>query len=635
MHRRAAETLKRYWGYDSFRPVQEEIVMSVLSGRDTLGLLPTGGGKSLTFQVPAMMSDGLTIVVTPLISLMKDQADNLRQRGIRACYLHASMSRREYNLVMDRCSMGMVKLLYLSPEKLASATFADQLRTLPVKLIVVDEAHCISQWGYDFRPPYLKIAGIRRLFPDAPLLALTASATPEVRSDIISRLEMRQPAVLSLSFRRDNISFVVRISDRKEQMLLKILSATEGSAIVYVRSRRRCREIADMLRIEGFSSGYYHAGLSPEEKEERQNSWKSGAMRIIVATNAFGMGIDKPDVRVVVHMDLPSSLEEYYQEAGRAGRDGKPSYAVIVTNRYDRGTLKRRIDETFPDQDYVRLVYELTGNFLEVAVGSGYDRAFEFNFTQFCQRFRLKPTEARAALMLLTRAGYIEFSEEPASRARIMITMQRQELYALRLDEVAERVFQIILRTYTGLFADYVYISESRIASAAGVTEEEVYRALLTLSREHAVHYIPRRTNPTVYYPTSRELPRYVQLPAEIYTRRKEAMAARINAMTAFAFDDSHCRVKTMLEYFGEKDTAECGSCDVCRMRDRSVHKSPTPCTTEDSVRYLTSQPGGHTLEHILVQLTPSRHSEAIAIIRRWIDEERLYVTPEGNICAR
>lgn len=630
---RATETLRRYWGYDTFRPVQEEIIMSVLGGRDTLGLLPTGGGKSLTFQVPAMMLDGLTLVITPLISLMKDQVDNLRERGIKAYYLQASTTRREHNLVMDRCAMGLTKLLYVSPEKLSSASFASELSTLPVKLIAVDEAHCISQWGYDFRPSYLKIAEIRRLFPATPVLALTASATPAVRDDIISKLHMKDAATMSLSFKRDNISFVVRKADYKEQMLLKVLKSTHGSAIVYVRSRRRCRELSDLLQSEGISSGYYHAGLTPEDKEQRQNMWKRDEIRVIVATNAFGMGIDKADVRIVIHMDLPSSLEEYYQEAGRAGRDGEPSYAVIIANSYDKGLMKRRINESFPDKEYIRKVYELAGNFLEVALGSGYDHVYEFNFPLFCQRFKLRPPEARAALMLLSRAGYIDFNEDNATRARVMVTMQRQELYGLELDEVTERVFQTILRTYTGLFADYAFISESRIASIAGVTEAEVYESLLKLGREHALHYIPRRTNPTIYYTTSRELPRYVQLPTEVYEHRREAMEKRVGAMMEFTFDDSRCRVAAMLKYFGENDAADCGKCDVCRSRQHPAAVSKSHCDAAEAVRYLAGQPGGHTLEHILAQLMPSQHEAAIEAAREMIDSGAARLTPDGRIC--
>ena len=354
--------LKKYWGYDSFREMQLPIIESVLNGNDTLGLLPTGGGKSLTFQIPALLMPGLTLVVTPLISLMKDQVDNLRSRGVRAVAIHSGLSRSEHRLALDRCRLGKAKLLYLSPEKLQSESFITHLCRLDVSMIVVDEAHCISQWGYDFRPSYLHIAALRRHFPDAVMLALTASATPEVRTDIMDRLKFRSRTVFSKSFARPNISYLVRYADHKPGMLLKVLKATSGSAIVYVRSRKRCREIAGMLRDENISADYYHAGLVPEEKNEKQNRWKAGEVRVMVATNAFGMGIDKPDVRVVVHIDPPSSLEEYYQEAGRAGRDGLPSFAVMIVSAQDKGVLTRRLNEAFPEKDTIRRVYELACN---------------------------------------------------------------------------------------------------------------------------------------------------------------------------------------------------------------------------------------------------------------------------------
>ena len=378
------EILNEYWGYDSFRPCQEDIITSVLNGNDTLGLLPTGGGKSITFQVPAVVLDGLTIVVTPLISLMKDQVDNLRQYGIKATYLHSGLTKSEHRLAIDRCRLGKVKLLYLSPEKLQSKSLIDQIRLMDIKLIVVDEAHCISQWGYDFRPSYLNIKEIRKIFPFAPILALTASATPDVVKDIMEKLEFRQQNIFSRSFSRDNLSYIVRDGEYKEGQLIKILKSTSGSAIVYVRSRRRTREIAEVLYKEGISADFYHAGLVAEDKNDKQNKWKSDQTRVMVATNAFGMGIDKPNVRTVIHYDLPSSLEEYYQEAGRAGRDGKPAYAVLLTAKYDNATLSRRISEKFPDKDFIKRVYELLGNFLEVAVGSGYGQIYEFNFNLFC-----------------------------------------------------------------------------------------------------------------------------------------------------------------------------------------------------------------------------------------------------------
>ena len=562
------EVLRRYWGYDSFRPLQAEIIDSLLSGRDTIGLLPTGGGKSLTFQVPAMMFDGLTIVVSPLSSLMKDQVDNLYQRGIRAVYFHSGLTRRESRLALDRCRLEKVKLAYLSPERLKQKNFTDELRQWRVSAIVVDEAHCISQWGYDFRPSYLAIKDLREMFPDVPVLALTASATPDVVADIADKLALRSPQIFSKSFARDNISYIVRRDEHKEGRMLKVLANTSGSSIVYVRSRRRCRELSDTIRAAGITSDFYHAGLSPEEKADRQDRWKRGEIRVIVATNAFGMGIDKHDVRVVIHYDLPSSLEEYYQDAGRAGRDGHPSFAVLLVAKSDKALLTRRLGYAYPPKEYILRVYELLGNFLDVVVGGGYNHVYECDFNRFCLLFKLQPAVTRSALSILSRAGYIEYSDESLTMSRIMILVDKSDFYGLELDATTEAIFQGILRIYPGLFSDYVTISESRIASTMGVSELAVTTALVTLSRMHVIHYIPRRMTPYVYYPTSRELPRYLVIPKAVYEDQRQRFAARLDAIKRFAFSDDCCRSRILLEYFGQKDDIrDCGHCDICRSR--------------------------------------------------------------------
>ncbi|MCM1109981.1 MAG: RecQ family ATP-dependent DNA helicase [Clostridium sp.] len=564
----ALEILRTHWGYDSFRPLQPEIITSVLEGRDTLGLLPTGGGKSLTFQVPALMLDGVTLVVTPLVSLMKDQVDNLRARDIDARLLHAGMTAREIRLALDRCRYGRSKLLYVSPEKLQSERFLGDLRGLPISLIVVDEAHCISQWGYDFRPAYLRIGEVRKMFPKAPVLALTASATPEVADDIMARLGFSEKRVFSRSFSRDNLSYIVRYDENKERRLIEILRRTSGCTIVYVRSRRRTRELAELIFREGISAGYYHAGLSVEEKNERQNDWKEDRSRVMVATNAFGMGIDKPDVRYVIHYDLPSSLEEYYQEAGRAGRDGKPAFAVVIASQTDKGLLTRRLGEAFPPKEYIGHVYETASVFLGVGVGEGYNHMLEFNFPLYCDRFRLKATVARNALMLLTRAGYIDYVDEISTRSRVMMIASKEELYNLSVSRQADRVLQCLLRCYTGLFADYVDISEGMIARKLDISEGDVYQSFLELQREHVLHYIPKRRTPYIFYPTSREDTRYLAFPRTVYEDQRARMERRIEAMKRFVYDDTaSCRVAHMLRYFGEKDPAPCGCCDLCRDR--------------------------------------------------------------------
>lgn len=619
--------LKRYWGYDAFRPLQREIIDSVLEGRDTLGLLPTGGGKSITFQVPAMLLSGLTVVVTPLISLMKDQVDNLRERDIKAVYFHSGLSRRETQLGLTRCRLGNIKLVYISPERLQNDAFIAELRAMTVSLIVVDEAHCISQWGYDFRPSYLKVADMRAIVgEEVPILALTASATPEVTADIMRSLRFREGSrMFARSFTRENLSYIIRYADFKEDTLLRVLRATSGCAIVYVRSRRRCREIAQTLVREGISADYYHAGLDPEEKDRRQSAWKNDEVRVMVATNAFGMGIDKPDVRTVIHCDLPSSLEEYYQEAGRAGRDGRESFAVVIASPRDKATLSRRLSDNFPEKDFIRRVYELTGNFLDVAVGSGYGMLYEFNLENFCRTYSLPPVMTASALRLLTRAGYLEYIDETTSRSRLMVIMKKEELYELELTPEAEDVFQCVLRTYTGLFADYVNISELAIARSTMLSTEAVYQALLYLGRIHAIHYIPMRTTPYIYYPTSRELPKHVIMPVEVYEQQGERMRLRLEAMKSFVFDSTECRVRGMLRYFGEADAPECGKCDVCRSKKAAATAAETRRRISESIIYQASHPGGADIASVLTD-TAGRREEIIGEIRRLADAGRIAI---------
>lgn len=619
--------LKRYWGYDAFRPLQREIIDSVLEGRDTLGLLPTGGGKSITFQVPAMLLSGLTVVVTPLISLMKDQVDNLRERDIKAVYFHSGLSRRETQLGLTRCRLGNIKLVYISPERLQNDAFIAELRAMTVSLIVVDEAHCISQWGYDFRPSYLKVADMRAIVgEEVPILALTASATPEVTADIMRSLRFREGSrMFARSFTRENLSYIIRYADFKEDTLLRVLRATSGCAIVYVRSRRRCREIAQTLVREGISADYYHAGLDPEEKDRRQSAWKNDEVRVMVATNAFGMGIDKPDVRTVIHCDLPSSLEEYYQEAGRAGRDGRESFAVVIASPRDKATLSRRLSDNFPEKDFIRRVYELTGNFLDVAVGSGYGMLYEFNLENFCRTYSLPPVMTASALRLLTRAGYLEYIDETTSRSRLMVIMKKEELYELELTPEAEDVFQCVLRTYTGLFADYVNISELAIARSTMLSTEAVYQALLYLGRIHAIHYIPMRTTPYIYYPTSRELPKHVIMPVEVYEQQRERMRLRLEAMKSFVFDSTECRVRGMLRYFGEADAPECGKCDVCRSKKAAATAAETRRRISESIIYQASHPGGADIASVLTD-TAGRREEIIGEIRRLADAGRIAI---------
>ncbi len=583
------DVLERYWGFTSFRDLQEDIINSVLQRRDTLGLMPTGGGKSITFQVPTMVLDGMALVVTPIISLMKDQVDRLNSLQIKATYLCAGLTIAEMRRTYEKCLYGNCKFLYVSPERLASASFLEQLKHMPVRLIVVDEAHCISQWGYDFRPSFLKIAAVRRLFPDVPVLALTATATPLVVNDIMDKLEFRQPCVFSKSFARDNISYVVRGTTEKLSELVHIVSSVPGTAIVYARSRKRTKLISDHLNGMGIHADFYHAGLSREEKQDKQDKWKSDQCRVMVATNAFGMGIDKPDVRLVIHVDVPDSLEEYYQEAGRAGRDGKPSYAVLLTTSTDRGKLHRHLTESFPDKDFIKNVYERVGAFLDLPVGQGYDKLFPFNFNLFCTTYNLPVLATHSALRILTAAGYIEFIEEVDSQSRVMILARKEQLYDLQTNTPgADRVLQAILRMYTGLFADYVFINEQAIAYRTGLDGETIYASLIELTRMHLLHYIPRRRTPYIYYPTSREETRHIILPKAVYETLRERMSQRIEAVIQYAKPDSEqCREAMLLNYFGETDHAACQHCDVCRrQRQRSRY---TTRDVQDGITYMTS----------------------------------------------
>ncbi len=609
--------LKKHWGYESFRPLQEDIIMSVLSGRDTLGLMPTGGGKSITFQVPAMALPGLTVVVTPLISLMKDQVDNLRRRRVKAVYLHSGMTARESKIAREKLINGGAKLLYVSPERLRNQRFIQELRMTEVSLIVVDEAHCISQWGYDFRPSYLNIRSLRKIFPKVNVLALTATATPHVESDILRQLEMKDAALFRMSFSRSNLNYIVRNTETKIYEIFHILSRTEGSAIVYVRSRKRTREIAEYLSSAGISSTYYHAGLDISLKEERQNEWQRSGVRVMVATNAFGMGIDKPDVRVVIHFDMPPSLEEYYQEAGRAGRDGKKSYVVLLTSRADSGLLRRRVTETFPPREEIKLLYERVCNYLHVSMDEGYEKLAEFDVERFCEVFSYQRRRCLACLHLLGQAGYLEYLEETEHRSRVMMTCTREELYHVdRLSADADLVLTRILRLYSGLFAEYVYIDERVISRESGIDERSVYESLLELGRRKVLSYVPRSRSPYIYFPTAREDKRYVMIGKDIYEDRKKVISERTEAMIDYGFGKGKCREKILLEYFGEQDGKDCGRCDICRGRNqRSGEKEENRLAR--IVEYIRSRPGGADIRIMErdLRIVPSQLSEYLSYL--------------------
>ena len=573
--------LKQYWGYDHFRGIQQDIIESISAGRDTLGLMPTGGGKSITFQVPALAMEGVCIVITPLIALMKDQVQRLRRLGIRATAIYSGMSRQETLVALDNCVLGGIKLLYVSPERLASEQFQVKLRHMHVSFITVDEAHCISQWGYDFRPSYLEIANVRKLLPGVPILALTATATPRVIDDIQEQLQFQQKNVFKMSFERKNLAYIVRHTSDKQGQLLHILNAVPGSAIVYVRSRRRSKEIADFLNSQLYDPSakqkpatYYHAGLDHSVRDDRQTDWQQDKVRVMVATNAFGMGIDKPDVRLVIHIDCPDSLEAYFQEAGRAGRDGKRAYAVLLYSNADGGKLQRRINDTFPEKDYIREVYDHLAYFYEVGVGSGYNAMFEFPTDKFCYTYHHFPIQVESALKILDRAGYIEYKEEEESRARVMFRLERDDLYRLKGNTKDEdSVIVALLRTYSGLFTNLTFIDEALLAQLTSLNVPQVYMILKSLAQKHIIQFIPQKRTPYIRYAQRREDSENLMFPPSVYADLKERFTERIARMVDYATNDAVCRSRQLLAYFGETDSHDCGHCDVCLASDS---KSPT-----------------------------------------------------------
>ena len=559
------EILKQYWGYDSFRGIQKQIIESIGSGRDTLGLMPTGGGKSITFQVPALAMDGVCLVITPLIALMKDQVRILREHGIKAAAIHTGMKRDEIIAVMENCIFGGYKFLYVSPERLSSDLFRTKLRHLKICLLTVDESHCISQWGYDFRPSYLNIADIRKELPGIPVLALTATATPQVTDDIQDKLGFREKNVIRMSFYRDNLSYVVRRTENKLLELKHILECVPGSAIVYVRNRAATKDTADFLNSEGIPATSYHAGLDQVVKDERQKAWTDDRYRVVVATNAFGMGIDKPDVRTVIHMDIPSSIEAYFQEAGRAGRDGNRSYAVLLHSPGDKRSVSKRISDTFPKENFIRDVYEKLGYWYEMAVGDGCGCTYSFSLGEFCQHFSLPVIPTDSALRILTRMGYIEYVDEMDYSARLLFTAGRDDLYRMHQDKATEDVMNIILRLYSGIFTDYAYIDEQLISNRAGIDRKALYLILTGLQSQGVVRYVPERKTPVITWSRERVETGMLRFDPEVYRLRLEEFKERIGAMMEYVTRSTGCRSAVLLKYFGEHQDKPCMCCDLCQ----------------------------------------------------------------------
>ena len=615
------EILKRYWGYDAFRDLQEEIITSIGEGKDTLGLMPTGGGKSITFQVPALAKEGMCLVITPLIALMKDQVENLKSRDIKAIAIYSGMTRQEIIVALENCIFGNYKFLYISPERLDTEIFRVKLRSMNISMITVDESHCISQWGYDFRPAYLKIAEIRELLPDIPVLALTATATPEVVKDIQQRLHFKKENVFRMSFERKNLAYIVRNTDNKTGEILHILNRMPGSSIIYVRNRKRTKETTLFLQREGITADFYHAGLNNDVKDLRQKRWQSGECRVMVATNAFGMGIDKPDVRTVIHLDLPDSPEAYFQEAGRAGRDGEKAYAIILYANSDKAALKKRISDTFPEKDYIKQVYEQLNYYYQMAMGDGLGCMFDFNLEDFCRKYKHFPVPADSALKILTQAGYIEYTDEQDNASRLLFTTRREELYKLReMGEQADLLIQTILRSYTGVFTDYAYIHEDSLAMRTGLTRQQIYDLLIVLAKRRILDYIPHKKTPYIIYKRERVELRHLQISKTVYEERKERYESRIKAMLEYVTSETACRSRMLLHYFGEKNEHNCEQCDTCinRKKNNGVTDSSYNALRRQILEMLSVQ---QRTPADLARLIEADKEEIAAVIRFLLDK--------------
>lgn len=622
---RYTRILRQYWGHSAFRGIQRDIIESIGSGHDTLGLMPTGGGKSITFQVPALAAEGVCIVITPLIALMKDQVYNLRRRGILAAAIYSGMTRHEILRTLENCILGSTKVLYVSPERIASELFKTKLRHMKVSFITVDEAHCISQWGYDFRPSYLHIADIRQIKPEAPLLALTATATRQVADDIQEKLKFKDGNMFRMSFERKNLAYIVRHATDKRGEMLHILRSVRGSAIVYVRSRKRASEISGWLEENGVEATFYHAGLEHSVKDERQKLWHDDVKRVMVATNAFGMGIDKPDVRVVIHFDCPSSLEAYFQEAGRAGRDGMKSYAVMLYNGSDDTKLQKRIADEFPEKEYIRGVYDHLAGFFQIAVNNGCGHTFMFDIRKFCRTYRLFPVQTDAALKILERAGYIEYNTDPNSDPRIVFLISRDHLYMLNeLSPLEDRLITTLLRNYGSLFIDYTYIDEDMIAAQAGLTSQQIYLLLKGLTQKRILHFVPRSKTPFITYTRDRVDGENLIITRDVYEDRKEQFAKRINTVIGYATNDNVCRSRQLLRYFDEPRSTDCGQCDVCLAHKRMPDTERLLMDARNMITALLDDRKRHHLTELLSLQLPSDALDTA--LEQLIAEETIHV---------
>ena len=622
--------LKKYWAYDEFRPLQEDIILSVAEGRDTLGLMPTGGGKSLTFQVPTLAMEGLCIVVSPLVALMKDQVLNLKEKGIKAELIYSGLTRDEIEVILNKCLYGKNKFLYISPERIKTAIFQEKLLSMKVCLIAIDESHCISQWGYDFRPSYLKISQLRELLPKVPVLALTATATPEVVDDIQDRLGFEKKNVFIKSFERSNLSYLVRNIEDKNRYLLKILKKQSGSSVVYVRSRKKCKEIAEFLKLNHVKAEFYHAGLDNALKDMRQKRWRDGVVQVMVATNAFGMGIDKSDVRTVVHLDLPDTLEAYFQEAGRAGRDGKRAYAVLLYANPDKVQLLKRIKTSFPEIDTVKRVYQGVGNFLQIAEGAGKDAVFDFNLALFCQKFKFNVLHAFNSLKILQRAGYLEITDDLEHSTKLHFAINRDDLYRYQEENKQQAEFiKLLLRTYTGLFTDYVTVNLDSLAYRKKINVKLLIDNLKNLSQHGIIKYIPRKKTPFIIYTQERLPLNYLKFPKAVYQERKERFEEKINAVIQYAESTTVCRSKILLEYFGQLNAPACGECDICKEKDDGLENKIYKDIQSEVKGILAKE---ESSVYDLVELSQFPEKKLLEVIRVMMDNDELKTSENNKI---
>ncbi len=621
--------LYHYWGYTSFREVQEEVIESVFNGNDTLALMPTGGGKSITFQVPALAQEGICIVITPLIALMKDQVENLQKKGIKAAAIHSGMTKHEIEVMLDNCAYGDYKFLYLSPERLNTELFKVRLRKMNVNMVAIDESHCISQWGYDFRPSYQRIIELRELLPDIPFLAVTATATPEVVDDIQEKLGFRQKRVVKMSFERKNLVYLVRNVEDKLKHLKKIVESVPGTGIIYVRSRQKTKEIALELQKLGMSADYYHAGLSTEERSKKQDDWQHNRTRIIVSTNAFGMGIDKPDVRFVVHMDLPDSPEAYFQEAGRGGRDGKLAYAILLYNNTDKAKSEQRLATAFPEPDEIKRCYNALCSYLNVAIGGGKDEVYDFNIIDFASTFKFNFVTAHSSLKLLELEGYIQLTDELDNPSRIMVVVNKTDLYKYQVAHAElDSFIKIILRTYAGLFSTYIKIDEPFLARTAGIPLNRVTENLIKLGRAKILNYIPRKKTPLVIFTEERLDDKNLRISRENYHARKQRYFKRMESMNSYASGVTKCRSITLLEYFGETTASRCGKCDVCTLRNElDMSKYQFDRIVEQLKINLAENQ--LTLEEVVERLKFPQ-DRTTRVIRWLVDNSKIIKTEEG-----